>query len=63
LRNWIANGKAAGKWDCKPLQLLRDVDTRWSSVFFMIDRYITLHPVSASANCYSSATELSAGNQ
>ena len=27
-------------------QLLRDVDTRWSSQFLMIDRYIEVFPVS-----------------
>jgi hypothetical protein len=42
LQNWIASGKASGKWDCKPLQLLRDVDTRWSSVYFTIHQEIVL---------------------
>lgn len=50
LRNWIASGKESGKWECKPLQLLRDVDTRWSSVYFMIDRYLYLHQVSSVYN-------------
>jgi hypothetical protein len=58
LRNWIVSGKAAGKWDCKPVQLLRDVDTRWSSVFFMIDRYLALHPVSMLSNTTISSLNL-----
>ncbi|KAJ3974853.1 hypothetical protein EV361DRAFT_588665 [Lentinula raphanica] len=29
--------------------LLRDVDTRWSSTFFMVDRFLELYPVSESA--------------
>jgi hypothetical protein len=42
----ITVGKEEGKWECRALQLLRDVDTRWSSIYLMIDRYIYLHPVS-----------------
>jgi hypothetical protein len=59
LRDWITSGKASGKWDIKPLQLLCDVDTRWSSVFFMIDRYLHLHKVSSSFgyNCLTNSTE------
>jgi hypothetical protein len=30
----------------RPLQLLRDCETRWSSVFLMIDRFLYLYPVS-----------------
>lgn len=32
------------------LQLLRDVDTRWSSIFLMVERALDLYPVSFS-NC------------
>jgi hypothetical protein len=41
----IAKGRETGKWNIKSLQLLRDVDTRWSSVYLMIERYLYLHPV------------------
>jgi hypothetical protein len=42
----ITVGKEEGKWECRALQLLRDVDTQWSSIYLMIDRYLYLHPVS-----------------
>jgi hypothetical protein len=29
----------------KPLQLIRDVETRWSSIYLMIDRAIILREV------------------
>ena len=31
-------------------QLLRDVDTRWSSTFLMIDRLLSLYPVGSSCS-------------
>lgn len=46
IHNTTNEGREAGKWDCKARQLLRDVDTRWSSVYLMIERYLDLHPVS-----------------
>ena len=52
----IREGNEAGSWtdsEGNPLplpvlQLLRDCETRWSSTFFMLDRVVTLLPVSAS---------------
>lgn len=44
LRQYIRKGTDARQWNIKPLQLLRDVDTRWSSVYLMIERYLYLHP-------------------
>lgn len=46
LQMTITAGKERGEWEIKGLQLLRDVDTRWSSLYLMIDRYIYLEPVS-----------------
>lgn len=52
----IAEGNKADNWPksqdgvsvrIDDLQLLRDVDTRWSSVFLMIDRLLYLYPVSS----------------
>lgn len=34
------------------VQLLRDCETRWSSVFLMVVRILTLWPVSSSQACY-----------
>lgn len=52
LRKTIEDGNAAGGWvvgDDKILlrvvELLKDVDTRWSSIFNMIDRVLELYPV------------------
>ena len=38
------NLKESGIW---PLQLIRDVETRWSSVYLMITRALALRPVSS----------------
>lgn len=49
LQKTISEGNASGSFpNGKPLrnvQLLRDVDTRWSATFFMIERVIELYPV------------------
>ena len=48
LREVIKEGNRIHAFGDKPLpelQLLRDVDTRWSSTFLMINRVLTLHPV------------------
>lgn len=55
----IRNGNKAGSWTdpegnllpIPVLQLLRDCETRWSSTFLMLDRVVTLLPVSASRRC------------
>lgn len=47
LKQVIVQGNREGHFP-EPLpevQLLRDVDTRWSSTFMMIDRVLTLYPV------------------
>ncbi|QRW13009.1 AC9 transposase [Ceratobasidium sp. AG-Ba] len=36
-----------GAYTIRPLQLLRDVPTRWSSTYNMIERYLELHPAIA----------------
>ncbi len=51
LRATIVEGNLSGGWGNPPvaidlLQLLKDVDTRWSSTFLMIDRVIELDLVS-----------------
>jgi hypothetical protein len=35
--------------EIRVVQLLRDVDTRWSSTFLMVDRLLELYPVSSSS--------------
>ena len=48
LREVIKEGNHIHAFGDKPLpelQLLCDVDTRWSSTFLMINRVLTLHPV------------------
>lgn len=48
LRDAIAEGNASGTFtDRRKIthaELLRDVDTRWSSMYFMIDRFIEVYP-------------------
>jgi hypothetical protein len=49
-RNTIAEGNEEGGWGDPPeplrnVVLLRDVDTRWSSIFRMIDRVLELYEV------------------
>ena len=60
LQRIIKEGNVSGEWIGKvilprsgdpdgylrPLQLLRDCETRWSSIFLMIDRFLYLYPVS-----------------
>ncbi len=51
LRSIITEGNEGGGWgeNSEPialLQLLKDVDTRWSSTFLMIDRLLELNLVS-----------------
>jgi hypothetical protein len=57
LHKTIIAGKEAKEWECKPLQLLRDVDTRWSSLYLMIDRYLYLYPVSTKPNIWICITD------
>ncbi|KIO23189.1 hypothetical protein M407DRAFT_43807, partial [Tulasnella calospora MUT 4182] len=57
LRQVILDGNAAG-WFGQNVrlpehQLLRDVPTRWSSTFFMIDRFLELWPVNALSHFHS----------
>lgn len=45
----INDGYASGDWskdELRDVTLLRDVVTRWSSIFLMIDRLLELYPVS-----------------
>lgn len=48
-KNTITEGNRAGSFgegiELPKAQLLRDVDTRWSSTFLMIDRLLELYPV------------------
>ncbi|KAG8821310.1 hypothetical protein FRC17_009861 [Serendipita sp. 399] len=44
LQQYITKGREAGDWTLKSLQLIKDVDTRWSAVYLMIERYLYLHP-------------------
>ncbi|KAL1743648.1 hypothetical protein HDZ31DRAFT_40458 [Schizophyllum fasciatum] len=54
LKAIIHDGNAAGRWltparepeTIPPLAVLRDVDTRWSSIFLMVDRVLVLYRVS-----------------
>jgi hypothetical protein len=50
LQKLIATGNDTNAWDPdtnnRLVQLLRDCETRWSSTFNMIDRFIELYPVS-----------------
>lgn len=50
LQNLIATGNDTSAWGpdatIRPVQLLRDCETRWSSTYNMIDRLIELYPVS-----------------
>jgi hypothetical protein len=51
LHDLIVEGNKAGGWGMPPEeleenQLLRDVDTRWSSIFLMVDRLMCLYIVS-----------------
>lgn len=50
-KNTIVNGNENGGWGdaglLRVVVLLRDVDTRWSSTFLMIDRVLELHLVSS----------------
>lgn len=43
-KNWFKDGKKTIR--VKPLQLLRDVSTRWDSVYYMINRLREMRPVS-----------------
>jgi hypothetical protein len=43
-KNWFKDGEKPIK--VKPLQLLRDVSTRWDSVYYMINRLREMRPVS-----------------
>ncbi|KDQ12925.1 hypothetical protein BOTBODRAFT_112281, partial [Botryobasidium botryosum FD-172 SS1] len=45
-RQTIIEGNNNGLFALDVLQLLRDVDTRWSSLFLMVDRVLELSPVS-----------------
>jgi hypothetical protein len=44
-KNWFKNGDGE-TIQVKPLQLLRDVCTRWDSVYYMINRLREMRPVS-----------------
>jgi len=45
LQEIIREGNAANLFTLEELELLRDVDTRWSSTFYMIDRLILMYLV------------------
>ena len=44
-RQIIVDGNNSGCWTLRPVQLLRDVETRWSALFGMIGRVIELYEV------------------
>ncbi|KDR81152.1 hypothetical protein GALMADRAFT_61216 [Galerina marginata CBS 339.88] len=44
LEEIIKKGNADGSFDLRIVTLLRDVDTRWSSTFLMIDRLLEMYP-------------------
>ncbi|KAF8151387.1 hypothetical protein B0H34DRAFT_784669 [Crassisporium funariophilum] len=44
LRETIINGNESKCWELREVQLLRDVETRWSSLFGMVGRVIELYP-------------------
>jgi len=46
LRDIIVAGCEQKIWKLRPVQLLRDVETRWSSLRCMVGRVIELYPVS-----------------
>jgi hypothetical protein len=48
LQKIIATGNASNSWGIiiRPVQLLRDCETRWSSTYNMVDHVIELYPVS-----------------
>jgi len=59
----IEQGNKDGGWgepaeELAPIQLLKDVDTRWSSIFQMIDRLMELYLVSqiVSSQCFTPNT-------
>lgn len=43
----IEQGTSTGLWeeDIKPLQLMSDMEVRWSSTYYMIQRLLYLYPV------------------
>ncbi|CAG7851001.1 SubName: Full=Uncharacterized protein {ECO:0000313/EMBL:CCA75502.1} [Serendipita indica DSM 11827] len=43
LRLHVNAGQEAGLWTFKYRELIRDVETRWSSLYLMIERYLELH--------------------
>jgi len=43
-----AFSRLAKEWFVRELQLLRDMDVRWSSTFLMIERAVKLKPASIS---------------
>lgn len=50
LREIILDGNRSGLWKLRLVQLLRDVDTRWSALFGMIGRVIELYQASPISN-------------
>ncbi|KDQ05725.1 hypothetical protein BOTBODRAFT_77757, partial [Botryobasidium botryosum FD-172 SS1] len=42
LRNTISVGNDRGIWELRVVELLKDVDTWWSSLFLMVDRVLEL---------------------
>jgi hypothetical protein len=43
LRKVIEDGNSSGMWKVPVRQLLRDVDTRWSAIYQMINRVIDIY--------------------
>ncbi|KAI0660766.1 hypothetical protein C8Q70DRAFT_1044080 [Cubamyces menziesii] len=65
LHQFIVDGVASGRWkdhpqgwQIKPLQLLRDCETRWSSTFLMIDRVLLLYPAISDFLAHPSRADL-----
>jgi hypothetical protein len=58
LQEIILDGNKSGLWKLRQVQLLRDVDTRWSSLFGMIGRVIELYQASSNFNIYTQVAML-----
>jgi hypothetical protein len=44
-RGWFKAGQPPKVVKIKPLQLLRDVHTRWDSIYLMLNRLHEMHPI------------------
>jgi hypothetical protein len=54
----ITEGNEKGSWKIIPTQLASDMEVRWSSTHFMLQRIIELFPVSSEYQHFNSHTHL-----